>query len=399
VNILFISTLNLATNPRLFKEAQFALQEGHKVQIICFEFDNWSYDFNQQLKINLAGALLIILPGNRKPLFPWAVSVFLEKFYRVTGKFIKLSDKNLSQAVSRRSSLLLGALKKSRLPVDLVIGHNPGALYPVLIAAKKMEAVPAFDIEDYHPGEGKNKHEQSFTKELISRTLPRMKYVSFAAPLILKRTAIDIRHTPANWIVLLNYFNSGDFDLPVRANDGPLKLVWFSQNINHSRGLEQLMPGLAKFKNDIKLTVIGNRKDPFCAAYIDNNEQVSIMPPLAQKELHKMISEFDVGLAIEPGKDKNNFIALSNKLITYFQSGIYILATDTPAHKLFFERYSLNGSAVSLNENDEVEDVLRNLLSRIDTIRSQKLLRFEEAKKYCWETESKKLSDIWKTTQ
>jgi glycosyltransferase involved in cell wall biosynthesis len=104
---------------------------------------------------------------------------------------------------------------------------------------------------------------------------------------------------------------------------------------------------------------------------------------------------FDVGLAIEPGKDKNNFIARANKLITYFQSGLYILASDTPAHVDFFQTYPQHGRAVSL-EKENVPIALQNLLESAKEIKENKQNRIAAAAQFNWETESEKLLQLWK---
>ena len=395
MRILFISTLNLATNPRLFKEIQLAVNSGYEVELVCFEFDNWSYDFNQTLKSKLPGVSIITIPAGRSPLLPWIASVFFEKLFRFVGRFFSLPDGALSQAVSRRSFLLIRALKKKEGQFNLVIGHNPGALYPTLWAAKKFNSKAGFDIEDYHPGEGSNKNEQKLTRKIIERTLPKMEYVSFASPLMMNRTMEDLEANHSNWIIVLNYFVSSEFALSEHSNSGCLKLVWFSQNINYRRGLEQIIPALAAFENKIELTLIGNKKEKFANEFLNGNKSIKLIPPLDQKSLHKIIGTFDVGLAIEPGKDTNNYIALSNKVMTYFQSGLYILASDTPAHKELFRQYPGHGFAASLGEGDLKEN-LNLLVDKLPFIREEKQRRFNEAKQNSWETESQKLLQMWR---
>ncbi|MBS1756688.1 MAG: hypothetical protein JSU03_05375, partial [Bacteroidetes bacterium] len=49
MRILFISTHNLATNPRLVKEIELALANGFSVEVVCFIFRNWSYAINEQM--------------------------------------------------------------------------------------------------------------------------------------------------------------------------------------------------------------------------------------------------------------------------------------------------------------------------------------------------------------
>ena len=395
MKLLFISTLNLATNPRFFKEIRLALDHGLNVDVICFEFDNWSYQFNQELKEQIAGANLYVIPAGRKPFLPWAKSVGLEKLYRYGANFLNLPLALKSKGISRRSGLLVKAINHLKGNYDLVIGHNPGALYPAFYAAKKFKAKAGFDVEDYHPGEGDNKKEQQLTRSVMDELLPKMDYVSFAAPLIKQRHIQDGGVEGKNWFTILNYFPGRDFELAKQAGGSAvLKLVWFSQNINFKRGLEQIIPVLDHYRDKIELSLIGNCKEAFYVAYLQQRPHIKIIPPQDQKSLHKMMQQFDIGLAIEPGKDKNNFIALANKLITYFQAGLYILASDTPAHIDFFTMHPHNGTAASLDA-DNLPSILEKLLKDTDAIREGYPARFAKAQQYNWESESQKLLDHW----
>ncbi|NMD29667.1 MAG: hypothetical protein GYA79_08130, partial [Bacteroidetes bacterium] len=76
MKILFISSLNLATNPRFVKEIKLALANGFSADVICFEFNNWSNAFNQQIKKDIGHANIYSIPAGRKPFLPSAVSVF-----------------------------------------------------------------------------------------------------------------------------------------------------------------------------------------------------------------------------------------------------------------------------------------------------------------------------------
>ena len=398
MKILFVSTLNLATNPRFVKEIKLALTNGFSAEVICFEFDNWSYDFNRQLVGELSGAKFHIIPAGRKPFLPWAASVFWEKFYRFAGALIPLPPALRSKGISRRSGLLVKEIKKLKgNQYHLVVGHNPGALYPSFYAAQMFNAKSGFDVEDYHPGEGDNPREQKLTKSLMNELLPKMDYVSFASPLMKKKHIEDAGLEGKNWQVVLNYFPAKDFifSKPATNNSAILQLVWFSQNINYKRGLEQVIPALDNFKDKIVLTLIGNMKEAFYKEYIEPRPHINVIPPQEQKALHQLMVNFDVGLAIEPGKDKNNFIALANKLITYFQSGLYILASDTPAHVDFFQTYPQHGRAVSL-EKENVPIALQNLLESAKEIKENKQNRIAAAAQFNWETESEKLLQLWK---
>jgi hypothetical protein len=396
MRLLFITTLNLATNPRLVKEIKLALGKNYTVDVVCFEFNNWSVEFNEQLKREMNAASFYEIPAGRKPFLKWAKTVWQEKLYRMAAAAVKLPLALANKGVSRRSDLLIKKINRLTGPYDLVIGHNPAALYPVYYAAEKFKTKAGFDVEDYHPGEGENKREQLLTRYVMNALLPKMNYVSFAAPLIKKKHIEDCGKEAENWFTILNYFPLADFEQSKTVNDADaLRLVWFSQNINYKRGLEQIIPVLDHYQGRIELTLIGNVKEAFYTEYLQQRPHIKLMPPQDQKSLHALMKNFDIGLAIEPGKDNNNLIALANKLMTYFQSGLHILASDTPAHIDFFTTFPGNGELASLDK-ENLPGVLDHLLSEKETIRAGYNKRFSTGQKYNWEAEAYRLSDYWK---
>lgn len=373
---------------------RLALQEGCEVEVVCFEFNNWSYAFNQQIMQEFKEAKVHIIQAGRKPFLPWAVSVFLEQFLRVTARVIPLKGWALSQSVSRRTYLLIRKIKTLAGNFDMVVGHNPGALYPTYFAGKRFQSKTGFDVEDYHPGEGDDKKVQGFTKKLMNTYLPKMDYVSFASPLMKNETISDIGKEGRHWVDVYNFFSREEFSEPRSNSENILKIVWFSQNVNYKRGLEQVIPVLDHFKDSIELTLIGNRKEIFFENFLSAYPFVKYLPPMDQQSLHKKLSEFDVGLAIEPGKDDNNLIAWSNKLLTYFQTGLFVLATDTPAHRDFLNRFPMHGIALPLQE-EYAQLSIEKLLAQSKSIKSEKQKRFYAARSYGWEREAEKLLEVW----
>lgn len=394
MRILFISTLNLATNPRFYKEIMTAKNAGIEPEVICFEFRNWSYEYNKKLLESLGDCKVHIIQGNRKPILPWAWSVVKERLFRIAARYLTLKEKFLSQAVTRRSDLILNVIHQLKGPFDLVVGHNPGALYPASVAAKKFNCKCGFDVEDYHPGEGDDKNVQRLTKMLMNQFLPEMDYVTFAAPLMREKHIADIGLSNPNWHVILNLFPENQFCYSESDRESPLQIVWFSQNVNYKRGLENWIPALEQFKGEIELTLIGNKKEPFYSDFIKESSFIKYLEPMEQAELNRKICTYDIGLAIEGGKDYNNIIALSNKLITYFQAGLYILATDTPGQKEFLKTNPHSGMIISTAHEGFV-DKLSQIIASKDSIRRTKAARFRNAQQFNWESESQKLLRLW----
>ena len=392
LKILFLTTHNLATNPRLYKEIVLAIQAGHTVQVICFSFNNWSATINEQLKNNLAEVNIIQLPAGKAPFLGWALSVLKEMTFRLAGKYVPLNEAGLSQAISRRSSLLLKALQKASKP-DLVIGHNPGALWPAFKASQIFNCCVGFDVEDYHPGEGHDKHIQKLTKKLMVSLLPQMDYVSFAAPLIQQQVEADAGKPLKNCFTLLNYFPVAEFRQPDDITDEKIQLVWFSQNINAGRGLELILP-FVKITDKVTLHLIGNLDNVFFESYLKGIANIFIHPPMKQADLHKSLWRYDIGLALEPAKDKNNELAISNKLLAYLQAGLYVVATDTLAQQAFLNSWQGHGECFDYKINNAAI-IIEKIIEKITMIRSQKKARYKAFEKNNWEAASLNLLKAW----
>lgn len=390
MKILFLSTHNFATNPRFVKEVKLALDKGFEVEIICFEFNNWSYSFNQQLKEQLSAAKITIIPANRRPFWPWISSVLTEQTNRFLGKLLPLNGKRLSQAVSRRSNLLIREIRKKKGPYDLVVGHNPGALFPAWFAGNLFNCNSGFDIEDYHPGEGNNRERILELEKLLTENLPKMSYLTFASSAIRQKIQTLV---PVDGPVVMNYFPAEEFLRPIQQNSGTLKLVWFSQNIASNRGLEYIIPALSSLKN-IELHLYGNCEPSFKSTFLNNFKNVFLHPAMRQHELHNELKNYDIGLAVEPGKDVNNDLAVSNKLLAYFQAGLYIIASDTTGQKEFLKDHPNHGKLIDLHSSNLTME-FEKLVLRKNDIRASVTKRFEDAYSFSWETESEKLIKTW----
>jgi hypothetical protein len=393
LKILFISTLSLAANPRLVKEARLAVEHGIKVEIICFEFDNWSSGINKNLVEEFTTKQVLLIPAGRSPFLPWFISVCLEKFYRMKARSMALSAPALSLAVSRRSYQLIKALNKVTKP-DWVIGHNPGALWPALKSAKQFNCRVGFDVEDYHPGEGSNISLQKLTKQLMIELLPQLNYVSFAALLIRETVKKDLGYESANWYTLLNYFPAHEFTVPPVQLPGSLKMVWFSQHICAGRGLEFILSAVKKASGKVELHLFGNLDGAFQEQYLKAATNIFTHAPLSQQELHLALGRFDIGLALDTPVDENRDLAITNKLIACLQAGLYIIAADTKAQKAYLAEMPGHGECFDKHSN-HFEPVLEQCINNRDMIRNEKVKRYQNFKNWNWETASAELMKVW----
>ena len=395
--VLFISTLNLATNPRILKEIKLANALDYDISFLGFHLGNWSDELDKEIRKQVPKANYTYLEASRINFLPWLRDSLLERVNRI---FWKLQTKNLRLSATahtkRTFSLLKFANKVKRMDFDLVIGHTLGTFYPASIIARKAGCPYAFDIEDFHPGEhieGDSKDEISRRELIMNRTFLDAAYISASSPLIGKYSKELCGLDEKKIIPILNFFYSDEFRPPVTPVSSKIQLIWFSQFIGPGRGLEIVLSHWDSLKEYFELTLIGT-----ASVSLDGMFQagIRIIPPLPQRELHQMLGSFDVGLAFElTNRDINRDIALTNKLLAYFQAGLYILTTDTAAQVDFMKQNPNAGMSFSQISPESFLNAMKDIRNNITQIRLGSLKRYENAVNHNWEKESEKLREIW----
>jgi hypothetical protein len=393
--VLMLTSTNLACNPRCLKEVTLLLGMDIHVTLVAFNLHNWTTKKEQEINEELKKVEFHYLEAGRAPLFNWLVGSFIEKAARAIAPIFRFNLFVSAMAVSKRTWSMLKWVERNDRDYDLIIAHNPPAFYPAARLAAKRNIPFALDVEDFHPGEGNNKRDHENMLVVMRKVFARAAYLSYASPLIRKYTEDVVgRDNPASFVIN-NVFPSTGFRPPEKETAAKLKIVWFSQYIDLGRGLEQLIPCLERFSERLELTLIGNMREPFYQEYVDGKPFIRLEGPMTQQQLLQAISAYDIGLAIEPGRDANNRVALSNKIWTYFQGGLFIFASDTPAQADFIAKYPGCGICVPLKEDDIVLAVDR-MIGQIDQLRAGRTSRFEQSGKVNWESESAILLNKWK---
>jgi glycosyltransferase involved in cell wall biosynthesis len=392
LKFLFITSSNIACNPRLFKELQLALKLGHSCSVIQFKLGNWTDSKTNLLKKSLHNVQFIEFTALRNPFFQWFYTSLIQKilsFLPQTNLPIRL----LAFSLSKRSIIINRFLKNNWGQYDWVIAHNPPSFYPALVFSLKIRAKLGIDIEDYHPGETNDLKESRKMLRMMKMILPKADYCSFAAPLIKEEVQKFITHESNEWVTILNGFAKDEFNEPTEIKYKKLKVVWFSQNIAPGRGLEKFISLANKLHKEIELHLVGDLSEDHKNLLLKCSKGVFIHLPMTQRELHGFLSQFDVGLAVETSKDLNNSIAVSNKILAYVQSGLYVIATPTPGQLSFLVGSNLNFSIVHLSDI-EIEKCFSKLIKDKPKL-IHKELQFQRAKKFSWENINESLINIW----
>lgn len=277
----------------------------------------------------------------------------------------------------------------------MVVAHNPGSFYPAKKFAKRNKIPYGIDLEDYHPGETTDTIASDRFKKLNAAILPEAAYVSAASPLIMDYSKAHIKAPFKKGFLLLNYFSQREFRQPSPLPGEKLQLVWFSQNISWGRGLEEMIP-VVKNNDACVLHLYGNADSSFCDEWIKGIPNIVLHEALPQQELHKELYLYDIGLALEkPASNLNRDLCITNKILAYYQAGLYILASSTSAQDDFIKSNPAAGK-ICILDTASLSIALQGLIATQQSIRSSAINRFATAGQQNWERESEKLLNNWK---
>jgi len=390
--ILFLTSTNLASNPRLKRELQYAVGKRYVCTVLQFELGNWSDSVTTELQKEFKDVNFISISGTRTPLMPWLISSLSEKIYSLIPVFF-ISNNKLSVSISKRSLLILNALQKLQDHYNLVIAHNPPTFYPAMKFAARKRIPFGIDIEDYHPGELQNQHKKDRIISLMKNILPLAAYVSYSSESIRDLMSREFPFISDKSIVIINSSYGSEFKYINETSTAPLRLVWFSQYIDTGRGLESVLSVIHAL-NEIELHLIGNVSQPFYDEFITGKKNVIMHEPMSPQQLNTSLTKYDIGLAIEPGRDLNNQIALSNKMISYAQAGLFILSSYTTEQNRFLTTSSLGYLQTDLEAGSLLNN-LRWLCENRMSIRLNRENRFRQGFLYDWERVNGGLNDVW----
>jgi glycosyltransferase involved in cell wall biosynthesis len=179
----------------------------------------------------------------------------------------------------------------------------------------------------------------------------------------------------------------------------PLKLFWFSQYVGKKRGLEAIITSMSFFSDkSISLTLLGFTSAEMRKYILDlmidlnlSEDQLTFLDPVKEVDIVSIASNHHIGIASEPGRDLNNDLALSNKIMMYLLAGNALLCSDTVSQKDFLD---LNPSIGSLYLKDNPTDLSRVLSYYLDNpelLNNHRKNALQLGKdKYNWNIEKKK---------
>ena len=399
--IVLISAGQPSLNPRLVKEADALTEAGYRVTVIYAYWNDWGTTHDETL---LPQKKWKAIRAGGHPVtarLPFVISRVIHKISRRFQKKAGTYNRFTDNAIARSSFYLKKEALKHR--ADLYIGHNLGALPATANAAKHHHALCGFDAEDFHRYEmtdDVNDYNFKIASQLEDRYFRDLDYLTTSSD----QTAEGYHqiYPFLKPVVLLNVFPRSSIT-QVRAPQGEtIRLVWFSQTIGPLRGLELVISALNTFApGQFELHLLGNVDQAY-----QNELQKSLKSgtitfhkPVEADRLNDYLAHFDIGIASEPGFSTNNRFALSNKLFTYLQAGLAIVASDTEAQAGFMARYPAIGRVYDRNNVTSLATALHHYRSDPQALLSARQAALKLGlEKLNWETERDKflalISDV-----
>lgn len=397
INIVLITSGQPSINPRLVKEADALVAAGYTVKVIYQYRTTWAVQLDFSLLANKKWDFVCVSGSPKRQSIQYLYTRIKHKIGQFLAKHFNLRNNIAELALGRCTFELAKEAKKT--PAALYIAHNLGALPAAVLAAKKNNAKCGFDAEDFHRYEFSSNPKDPDVKlkqYIEDKYFPQLDYLSTASPLITKEySAIYPSLKP---ITLLNVFYKQHIEV-VRLNESKIRLFWFSQTVSHSRGLENIIKAMGISKiNELELHLLGDCdleiQNSFKELAVANGLSVGNIyfhPPIAPDEIFSFAAKFDIGLAAEIGEPKNRDICLTNKIFTYVQSGLAILASDTSAQKDFLIENPDLGFVYGKNSPENLTTYLEKYAqNRALLNKHQANSLFIAQHKLNWENESQK---------
>lgn len=388
--ILYITTSQPGCNPRLRKSADAMSDAGHQVHVLYLYKSAWAMEADAEI-FESAGWTHQLVGGspihNRWRYF---FSRLARKAAEILGQKKRAFCRGYSEFLSHGM-----AFKPT-----LIVGHNPGALGPIVTLGDALGVPVVFDAEDYHRGEfPEHSKEAKETALLEEELLPKVTAMTAASPLIAEAYRNQFHRediVTINNAFPLKYIASEPTSLKTMS---PLRVVWFSQVIGSDRGLIEFVSGLTrKQRKTTNLTLIGNCTSDMKVFIEDQRRahglQVRIVPPMPEEELMVFIRQHDIGLALEKNLTLNRDLCRTNKLYTYPICGLWTIASNTSAQAEFLNEHSEVGCLINLDDPDSIEKVMNWATSNREELLQCRIEALALAKeKLNWEHESLRLQE------
>lgn len=421
MNVCIVTSKHVSYNPRVVKEADALTAAGHVVTVVTVCNNVEQARLDEGVMATRSWQLLTVNSrrqgGGERCRWVW-MAVRQRLFAKVLSRLALCCG--ISERAAGREFPELRRQARA-VAADLYIAHHAEALGAAFAAARRHKARFAFDAEDFHSGmfnpaqvrpsgtplektvqelvaiaAGQPKSlEQRRVEYLEQKYLTRCDYLTAASD------GIGLAYAFKYWLprptTILNVFPLENLSNAPRVSPLP-RLYWYSQVIGPGRGLEAAVKALPLLAVPCELHLRGTAQPDYVsrlhelAAGLGVADRLLLHPPCPPDQLVREAARHDIGLALETGKEVNNLLAVSNKLFTYLNAGLAVIASDTPGQARIMAQIPGAGMVCRMNDAQSLATAINDLITVPEKLAdARREARSAAEKRYCWQAEAGKL--------
>lgn len=339
--ICLFSDHHISNNPRVWKEAFCWEKLGYDVEIVTMFTSKQALIKDKSIleghQIQYSCFLNMIAEQQ---------NILVRSFYRLKKKCFEFLFKKFGivspNILTYAPFLMLNRVLKSN--ADFFSAHMETAFWVGSKLIEKNKKV-FFDIEDWYshhylvPGRPV-KYLQYLEKSALQKGL-----FCVTTSEAMANAVKEFYHSEKQLYVIYNGFSTNEnyVGKPKVVSSDVKRIVWFSQRVGPHRGIEQLVEALQYVHEPSELHLLGNVTPEYKSEIVSKissitSHTVVFHDPIPHHELTTFLNQFDLGVATEMEVDENRKLTITNKILQYLQSGIKVLATNTPG-QLEVQRY------------------------------------------------------------
>lgn len=335
--VCIVSPGNLASNPRVLKEADALHGAGYDVTSVFCAYSDALRTADDEIAAAVPWKTVRVA---RSPAEGLRLHALRPLARAALAAGWEVPPGLAAEAYGGPAAILARHARAVR--ADLYIAHYVSALPAAAAAARRHGGLLGFDAEDFHSGEGTGRPDDAFRMKMVeaveSAILPTCVHLSAAAPMIgeayAARYGIDVPRT------LLNVFPlSMAPAAPAHRHGAGLKAYWFSQTIGLDRGLQAFIEAMARTRVPVTLDIRGSNRWGHgntllaLARSLGIGDRVRLLPMAPPREMARLAADCDIGLSLETEISENRRLCLTNKIFTYLLAGMPVIMSDTPAQR------------------------------------------------------------------
>lgn len=391
MNIVIITGQHLISNPRVWKEANALQAAGHNITIYTTWHSKLKLNHDRLLinsSINYKSGFSLILTIWGFPIIVYAkllkkLAVLIYRHFNISSIYQEVYMPNF-QIIKLKKSIS-----------DLFICHQEAGLFIGNKLIKKGYNV-AFDFEDLYSEDYLNKNRpQSLIKKAELLALDHAKYITCPSVSIQNALKKTDRHTSPIHVIYNSfpYTNLKKSSVEKISNS----IVWFSQTIGPSRGIEELLKALKLVKLNLNLYLIGNVSEKYqkylAKELAETSHCVSFIPTMSHKYLLEYLLHFQIGLALELSQSVSRDLTITNKLILYLQMGLKTIASNTTGQLELKDYFPDQITYVDLNDTISFANTIEAEMLQQE---SERIYPFNN--KFSWESSKDTLVKLVQNT-